>query len=164
MVYRGKILPAADIVSPVGNARSREIKARGYLAFERVPGGVDIPGPEDGSVPLRPEVGIARKNERALFEVTADAFINRGRMEQRIDIEIARAGSDEKVTAVCGQIRLRFVRPKGVKAFADQMVTDHIPIPAAGFRIRSIDVGSNAVIRQTVGRRAVRQVFEPSFA
>ena len=80
MVLRGQILPAAGVVGPVGDARGREVEAGGNLALQRVPGGIDVGRPEDGSVALRAQVGVAREDQRAPFRlVLAEAVVERAR-------------------------------------------------------------------------------------
>ncbi len=66
MMLGRQILPAAGVVRPVGNARSREIEAGGNLAPVGVPCGIDVRRPDDRAVALHAEVRIARKNQRAL--------------------------------------------------------------------------------------------------
>ena len=62
----GQILPAAGIVGPVGDAGGGKVQAGGDLALERVPGGIDVGGPEDGAVVLRAGEGVAGEDESPL--------------------------------------------------------------------------------------------------
>ena len=66
MMLRRQILPAADVLRPIGDAGGGEVEAGGDLALQRVPRGINIGRPEHCSVALRAEVGVARKNQRAL--------------------------------------------------------------------------------------------------
>ena len=75
MVLGRQVLPAADVVAPVRHAGRGEIEPRGNLALERVPGGVDIRGPEHGAVVLRAEVGVAGEDQRTLLHVAAEAVV-----------------------------------------------------------------------------------------
>src|ERR1022692_606429 len=100
MMLGGQILPAANVVGPVSEAGRGNVQPGRYLALQRVPSRINVRRPEQRSVALRAQVSVARKNERALLHVAPEAVINRRRMKQRVDIEVARARSDVKVAAV----------------------------------------------------------------
>ncbi len=83
-------------------------------------------------------------------------------MQQGIDVEIAGAGSDVEEAAVGRQVGFGFIRPEGVEALADYVVTDDVPKPLRRFGVGGVDVGAGAIIGQAVGRRAVRELLEPA--
>jgi hypothetical protein len=95
MVLGGQILPAPGVVGPVRQAGGREVQAGGNLPLERIPGGVNVRRPEDGSIALRACVRVAGENQRpAIGLVFAESVIERGGVEERVDVEELRAGTD----------------------------------------------------------------------
>jgi hypothetical protein len=68
-------------------------------------------------------------------------------VEERVDIEKLRAGTDVQVGAVRGQIRLGFVGPQGVEALADNVLVDGLPVPCGGLGIGGVDIRPGAVVR-----------------
>ena len=158
---RGQMLPAAGVVAPICQARGGEVEAGGNLAFKRPMSG-DIGGPEDGAVALRAEVGVARENEGAMRRIAAEAVVDGAGMEERIDVEILRAGADVQIAAVRRQVGLGLVGPDGVEAFAQDIFLDGLPVPVRRVGIGGVDVGAGLVIGQAVGRRAVGEMLEPA--
>ena len=109
---------------------------------------MNIGRPEQCSVALCAQVGVARKNESALlFYVAAKPVIDRSRVHQGIDVVVLRARSDVEVRAVWGQIGFSLIGPEGIEAFADDVVAKNVPVPASGFGIAGVDVRAGAVIR-----------------
>src|ERR1700728_2838153 len=97
-----------------------------------------------------------------MIDVAAEALVKGRGMEEWVNVVVAGAWTDGKVTAVGGQVGLGFIRPDGVKAFADDVLPDHIPKPASGCGIGGVDVGAGTVIGQTIHRRAVREMLKPA--
>src|ERR1035438_4754031 len=100
MMLVGQILPAANVVSPVSQARRSKVQPGGNLALQRVPGRINVRRPEHSSVALRAQVSVAGKNQRPRLHIAPEALINRGSVKQRVDIKVARARSDVEVAAV----------------------------------------------------------------
>ncbi len=98
-----------------------------------------------------------------MLDVAAETIVERSRVNQRIDVVVARARPNVKVTAVRRQVGLGLIGPKRIEAFADDVVANHFPVPARRFGIGGVDVRSGPIIRQSVCRRAVGEVLEPSF-
>jgi hypothetical protein len=163
VVLGGQVLPAAGVVGPVSQPGGREIEAGGYLALERVPGGIDVRGPEDGPVPLRAEVGGAGEDQRApLRLVLAEAVVERRSVKKRINVEKLRAGTDVEISTVGGQVGLRLVGPQRVKALAQDVLADGLPVPPGGLGVGGVDVGACAVVGFAVNWRSVGLVDEPA--
>src|ERR1700691_6527515 len=97
-----------------------------------------------------------------MIDIAAETLIKSRSMKERIDIEVASARTDRKVTAVGWQVGLGFIRPDGVKALADDILPDHIPKPASGGGIGRVDVGTGTVIGQAIHGRAIREVLKPA--
>src|SRR5277367_1119485 len=97
-----------------------------------------------------------------MIDVAAEALVKGRGMKERINIVVAGAWTDGKVTAVGGQVGLGFIRPDGVKAFADDVLPDHVPKPASGCGIGGVDVGAGTVIGQTIHGRAIRKMLKPA--
>ena len=108
------------------------------------------------AVALRAQVGVAGENQRAPVRlVFAESVVERGGVEERIDVEELRAGTDVVVGAVGRQIGLGFVGPERIEALADDVFVDGLPVPGGGFGVGGVDVGAGAVIGQAVDGRAV---------
>src|SRR5580693_9440616 len=112
-MFGRQILNAAGIVGPVGHPGSREIQAGGYLPLERVPGGIDVRGPENCSVPLRARVGVPREDQRApLRLVLAKAVVKRRRVKERIDVVELRTRTNLEIRAVGRYVGFGLVGPE----------------------------------------------------
>src|ERR1700733_9463733 len=123
-VFRGKILPSADVVGPIGHPRGREVEPGRNLALQSVPGRVDIRRPNDGSVPLRAKISVARENQRTVINIAPEAVVDGSGMQQRIDVEVAASGSGKEIAAVRRKVRFGFIRPYRVETFADDVVAN----------------------------------------
>src|SRR5580704_4156276 len=97
-----------------------------------------------------------------MIHISAEAIINRRGMEERVDIVIAGPGTDGEVSAIRRQVGFGFVRPDRVEAFADDIVSNHIPKPASGRGIGGIYVRTRAVIGQAIDGRAIGEMLEPA--
>src|ERR1039458_10048357 len=135
MMLGGQILPAANVVGPVSETGRGKVEAGRNLALQRVPSRINVRRPEQRSVALRAQVSVARKNERALLHVAPEAVINRRRMKQRVDIEVARARSYVEVAAVRRQVGFGLIHPQGVETLAQHIIANSLPIPTRRFRI-----------------------------
>ena len=162
MMFLGQILPPPDVVGPIRHARSGEVETRRNLPLQGVPGGIDIRRPEHGATALRSQVSVPREDERATGNVPAKAIVDRRGVQQGIDVVITRPRPDLEVAAIGRQVRLGFIRPNGVEALADDIVANHIPVPASGLGIGGINIGAGAVIGQPIGGCAVRELLEPA--
>ena len=95
-----QILPTADVGAPIGHAGSDKIDAGGYLALQGVPVAADVGRPEDGSIVLRSEVGVASQNERALAGVGAHSVVKRRGMDDAVDVEESGSGAHVEKASV----------------------------------------------------------------
>ena len=82
--------------------------------------------------------------------VAAEAVVDGTCVEERIDIEILRARTDVQIASVRWQVRLGFVGPDGVKAFAQNIFFNGVPVPVRGVRVRRIEIGTGLVVWQAV--------------
>ncbi len=78
-------------------------------------------------------------------------------MQQRIDVEVLRAGTDVVVRAVGRQVGLGLVGPERIESLADDVVVNRLPVPLRGIGIGGVDVGAGAIVGQAVDWRAVRE-------
>ena len=83
-------------------------------------------------------------------------------MDERVDVEEARARADVEVGAVRRKVGLRLVGPQRVEALAEDVVANRLPEPACGLGVRGVDVGAGAVVGEAVDRGAVGEVREPA--
>src|ERR1039457_5846867 len=128
MMVGGQILPAANVVGPVSETGRGKVQPGRNLALQRVPSRINVRRPEQRSVGLPAQKSVPRKKGRALLHVAPEAVINRRRMKQRVDIEVARARSYVEVAAVGWQVGFGLIHPQGVETLAQHVVPDGIPI------------------------------------
>ncbi len=133
-MHGGQRLPAACVITPVRQSRCRKIQPCWNLTLECVPCTCYVRRPEDGAIFLCAEVSIARENQAAMRRVAAEAVVDGTCVEERIDIEILRARTDVQITAIRRQVGLGFVGPDGVKAFAQNIFFNGVPVPVRGVR------------------------------
>ncbi len=95
-------------------------------------------------------------------EVLAKAVVKRRGVEERIDVEELRAGTDVEVASVWREIGFGLVGPEGVEAFADVVFLDDAPVPLCGVGVSGVDVGAGAVVGETVCGSAVGELLEPA--
>ena len=94
MMFRGQILPAADVIRPVRHPRSGEVEPCWNLPLERIPCRINVRRPDHRAVSLRAEVSVAGKYQSTILHVAAEALVNRAGMHQWINIEVPRARAD----------------------------------------------------------------------
>src|ERR1019366_2091645 len=100
---------------------------------------------EDGPITLRSREGVARENQRAPVRlVLAEAVVERRGVEERIDVEELRAGTNMIVGAFGRQIGLGFIGPQRVETLADDIVADGVPVPLGSLGVCGVDVGAGA--------------------
>lgn len=128
----------AYIVRPVGNARHRQIDARGYLVPEVIPARCDVAGPDRCSSTLdAPEAGpgqnewahIGLRNQLPLIDAFAmhqrEAVEERCPRSFRSRAHAVGAFLDRKVRV---EIRLVRVEPPGIEAQIAQIFADLPPV------------------------------------
>src|SRR5579884_4102919 len=97
-----------------------------------------------------------------MTNIATEAVVNRGRVHERVNIEVARSRADEEVAAVRREIRFSLISPDRVESFADDVFADYVPIPLGGVGVRGVDIRAGAVVRKAICGSAVGKMLEPA--
>ena len=111
---------------------------------------------------LRPQIGIARQDQRPLVRhILAYAIVKCRSVEQRIHVVILRARSYFEIAAIRRQVRLSLIGPERVESLAGYIVPNDAPIPLGRIRIGCIDVRPLHIVGKAVLRRSIHMMQEP---
>ena len=77
--------------------------------------------------------------------VATEAVIDGRGVEERIDVEELRAGTDVQIAAVRREIGLGFVGPNGIESLAHDVFFDRVPVPLRRVWIGCVDVRTGFV-------------------
>ena len=152
------ILPAADVIPPVGKPAGREIQSGGHLALQSIPCREDIGRPEDRAIALRSQIGCPSEKQCTLRNVAAETVVERCRVGEGVHVmqpctrpagilplrphELERAVPRDRRTVIIlirHQVRFGFVGPKVVESLLDEILVHFLPEPSTGGRVEGVD-------------------------